>query len=1549
MIDTDRKITFITDYLNEYLKKVEILNKQGLFDSAKHFELFAIELARIWFGTDFNNCNDKKFNAAYIDLISTDKKIFVQVSTTKSIDTKINKTIKNVKESDFKDKIERLLFIFLDNGEVSQISQTEKFEKFNKDKDIINIQGILSKAGSDKTFCENLYNLVKKSFPNLEEELVKFSQALDLSRHNIEQINSTIGGAYEIDRGEYVKAIQVKDSKINLILGRAGSGKTVLGKLLLKDTVTLFARSELFASLGSLNEIWHFNFEFILQFLGTKKLNIFIDSLEFIADNSHRDTLLTYLLEKTLHYKNVKIYMTCRTSDSRAFLKINNRFNVQTFEIADLSDKQIKEIKEKFQILKSLSTENAYASLLNNPWYLNVIVENVSDVNSIGDENELRNVIWEQVVCKDKKQVCDTTLRRNTISAIIHDRAKIKSLYVLKDHYNISVVNSLISDGILIENPNEKNEIRAKFDIFEDIYFERYIDGKFKEARGDYYVFFSSIGDLGNCIYRRYQIWVSNKLWIKKNRDEFIFKIIFNDNVPDHWNNQTIIGIVKARHSLPFFSEYADRLVANNCFYLIKFIDCVNLYAFEIDYTNSTTLKLKPTGESRNNIMQIVCETNVYKDCKEIVSSIVKLISDWCTNLNWMEGLPTNAQFAKEILSYVICNELNKVNNDDFNEDLVISSVKLLYALAEISKETICSLWTNMRKWLKNGTRDEERVADKIIKAGLSFGNYSLTKNIAVELCELANFYWRFDYFNPKLKRYISYANNEVNVQRFHCWGLNGQFEDHSYDCHEKVFYLKSFIYPLLQTNFVVGLKFIISFINQSVDIFNKTYPNELNTFNLVINDEKKQFYGNADLWGAYRGIGNAPELIEDLLLCLEAFLLREFHNTKDKRAIKRVAIIVREIILAESNNIALLPIILSLGIEFYDILKEYALDLASNIDIVLLDLNRLVQESQVSINYIGMLADWEKEELKKHHEQNFRKLTLQDYIIRLQAEPELSDKVYALLDNLYREIPNDKEHSIQYLNIQKMDFRYVEAIQEGNVIKIKPKVDGEAKKVTEDNEGYTKPLYNCLERFNTFCQNFNAENYDINSIINLAEDFLSVDRRLIYTYRLNKTVAELVLVILGNNDINNEVREKYIGIMIDGLTSLMGEARIALPGLNEIFKRVRLFENKDYFILWKQFDFNLSDKCFLSLTKLIVSILIYNQGAQELIETIRNYLSTNKSLEKYFVNLLLMLMQEEMERREEYYKSLRADSFDSFQFDVNKAIATIYKNVKEDINIDFINESKISPHHLYSVCNLDLSTEEYYDLISKILNNFIHCAEEGDIYQKIDFYERDAFSNCLRRNMLSGFKQADMIINMMFKKKMIENLSHNAEEFYEDVLGLLVADYFDAYKNLERRKLICHIWDSIEGRVKESEEAVRRLNNCLIFTRHRNRYGSWEKFTTHYSYEDKVYINNKFIKYGHYDIIQSIRNIYILKADELLPEILISLSKLLTESESIRRWLYEVKFELVSIISKAFFNHQESIKTDAELTDAFEKTLESLVKISFQEAALLLDEFRVH
>lgn len=1549
MIDTDKKITFITDYLNDYCKKVEVLNKQGLFDSAKHFELFAIELARIWFGVDFTNCNDKKFNAAYIDLISTDKKIFVQVSTTKSIDAKINRTIKNVKESDFKDKIERLVFIFLDNGDVSQISQTEKFEKFDKYQDIINIQGILSKAGSDKAFCDSLYSLISKSFPDLEKELFKFSQALELSLHEINRIKSTIGDSYEINRSDYLKEIKIKNNKNNMILGRAGSGKTVLGKLLLKDTVTLFARAELLVSSGSLYDIWKFNLDFVLQYLGTKNLNIFIDSLEFVADNIHRDVLLTFLLEKTSKYQNVKVYLTCRTSDSKAFLKINNCYNIQIFEIEDLSKKQIKEIKDEFQILKSLSTENAYASLLNNPWYLNIIVENLSEVNAISDENELRNLIWEQVICKAKKETCDITLRRDSISAIIENRAREKSLYVLKDNYNVTAVNSLLSDGILIENSNNKNEIRVGFDIFEDIYFERYIDRKFKEAKGDYHKFFSTIGELGNCIYRRYQIWVSNKLWIKRNREEFIFQIIFNNNVPDHWKNQTIIGIVKARHSLPFFSEYADMLIAKNCFYLIKFIDIVNLYAFEIDYTNSITLQLKPTGESRNNIMQIVCETKVYKASKEIVSSIVKLIGDWCTNINWMEDLPINAQYAKEILTYVISYELNKVNYDDFNEDIVISNVKLLYALAEISKENICSLWADMRKWLKNGTSDEERVADKIIKEGLSFGNYSLTKNLAVELCELANFYWRFDYFNSRTKKFISHFSNEINIQRFHCWGLNGKFENHSYDCHEKVFYLKSFIYPLLQTNFFDGLKFIISFINQSVDIFNETYPNELNTFRLVIKGKNKQFYGNEDLWVAYRGIGNAPELIQDLLLCLEAFLLRELHNSKDEKAIKYFAIIVRETIFAESNNITLFPIILSLGIEFYNILKDYALDLASNIDLVLLDLNRLVQESQVSINYIGMLADWEINELKKHHEQKFRKLNLQDYVIRLQAESELSDKVYALLDNLYREIPNDKEHSIQYLNIQKMDFRHVEAVQEGNVIEIKPKVDGEAKKVTENNEEYTKPLHDCLERYNIFCKNFNVDNYDINSIINLAEDFLSVDRRLIYSYRLNKTVAELILVVLGNKDIDNDVREKYIDIMIEGLASLIGEARMALPGLKEIFGRVRLFENKDYFILWKQFDFNLSDNYYLRLTKLIVSILVNNQEAQELIDTIRNYLMTNKPLEKYFVNLLLMLTQEEMERREEYNKNLRSDSFSDFQFDTNKAIEDIYKNVKEDVKLDFIDKSQISPRYLYSVCNLDLSTEEYYELISKILNHFIHCADEGNIYQKIDFYERDALSNCLRRNMLSGFKQADVIIDMMFQKKVIKNLSHNAEAFYKDVVGLLVADYFDAYKNLERRKLICHIWDSIECRLKENEDAIRRLSDCLIFTRQRNRYGSWEKFPTHYSYEDKVYINDKINKYGHYNIIQSIRNIYILKADELLPEILVSLSNLLKDSVSIKLWLYEVRLELVSIISKAFFNHQESIKNKATLSEAFENVLESLVKISFQEAALLLDEFRVH
>lgn len=76
---------------------------------------------------------------------------------------------------------------------------------------------------------------------------------------------------------------------------------------------------------------------------------------------------------------------------------------------------------------------------------------------------------------------------------------------------------------------------------------------EFSKCKGRYSEFFDEIEKFGRCIYRRYQIWISNKLLAKNNRERFLFELVFSDKMPQMWRKQTEIGLVKSRFSAPFF------------------------------------------------------------------------------------------------------------------------------------------------------------------------------------------------------------------------------------------------------------------------------------------------------------------------------------------------------------------------------------------------------------------------------------------------------------------------------------------------------------------------------------------------------------------------------------------------------------------------------------------------------------------------------------------------------------------------------------------------------------------------------------------------------------------------------------------------------------------------------------------------------------------------------------------------------------------------------------------------------------------------------------
>lgn len=340
MQNTGERINFIADYLSNYESKIQLLNSCGLFDAAVHFELFAQEVCKLWFaGKQFSNLNIDTYTYPCVDLISDDKSIFVQVSTTNNVSAKITKTLESIQKSNKPNisSIKNIKFFMLHNSSVSRVKdKTVGTLTFTKQTDLITTKMVLEKAKTDFAFQTVLYELfqrdavLKNDFDNLKEVIEK-------SKFDISEIAHLINGEYEIDRSELINKIISDNAKNTAILGQAGYGKSVICKKTVEDkTNVLYARAERFIEEIDINNIWGFNIKSILN-VSSQAFIFFIDSLEFIADSYTKNNLLPYLFEITKNMSNVQIIVSCRTTDYNAFLKITSQYQIQTYEVAEVS------------------------------------------------------------------------------------------------------------------------------------------------------------------------------------------------------------------------------------------------------------------------------------------------------------------------------------------------------------------------------------------------------------------------------------------------------------------------------------------------------------------------------------------------------------------------------------------------------------------------------------------------------------------------------------------------------------------------------------------------------------------------------------------------------------------------------------------------------------------------------------------------------------------------------------------------------------------------------------------------------------------------------------------------------------------------------------------------------------------------------------------------------------------------------------------------------------------------------------------------------------
>ena len=1590
MLNSNERMGFIIEYMSSYDEKIKMANKNGLFDAAKMFELFAIEVCNVWFGQKFSNLNDETATYPYVDLISENRELLVQVSTVQDVPTKIKTTLEKIRDS--KDKkcsdLKNIVFFVLSNNSIDKVREYSGDNQigsisFTIKDNLITTNDIITKAQNDLNFQKKLYKVLKDEYENFNINIRKFKGALELSNSGLKNIEGLIKGEYEIDRNEFLEKITKDNERYISIQGGAGSGKSVLCKKYVEnEKLVLYARAERFLEESHIDDIWGCCIQDVLECINGKKLIFFIDALEFIADCAEtKFELLQYLYDMAAEYQNVYIVTSCRTSDKNAFIKLETNFSIKIYEVGDITEDELALLMKQYPIIHKMYKTNSYVDLLKSPFYINLIVSNSMDIDNIGDENSLREYIWKNIICLEEKSRMYGILSNKvieTVEKIVFERARKFMLGIHKDDIDRDIMHALLSEGVIAQ---QGDYIRLKYDIFEDICFEHYFDKAFDLCKGKYKTFYDEIENLGRCVYRRYQIWISNKMFIQVNRDKFLYSLTFSDEIPQSWKRQTEIGIVKSRFCDNYFEEQGSEILEQGM--LFDFVKNINLFAFEGELLHirqeSPQMKLSPIGNGRPCIIRLLKNEEIYK--KNIIGrdDIVKLCLDYAKQ---EDKVAVIASDACAMMEYYVEYSLQESEQENYYKiiDEISSCLEALYRMADNSEEWLKKFFNTLINNYINGNRKSMRKSEDIMEWTLKNAYPALVAGLASELCSIADILWlrgkvdaeKFDFYRAdRLSKGFEY-------------GLSEKAEHYNY--LYRTVYENAFLWNLFRLNFKVGFHWAIQFINRVILEYATNNPEYVIKIKVKISESNaiKEYWGNGNMWLAGIRDHNVPTLIGDVIFCLKEAIISSLEICKkDHEFTVAFASYVKETIYSKSNNIVLLTIIESIGMHFENELPGYALDLATSIELVHWDTTRYMLYKKNPTKELlerQILKTMGIPELKDRYELDKKcDLSIQEYVSHTQIyfDSMVQDKCYGILDYLYSIIKNDAENAQDYLQIQKMDMRGAKATKiTDNIIMLEPQISGEAEKIVLRQEEFNKPKQRLNAAIKKCNDNMVSGQIDLPSTLDVIKVILELMKDTDMAFQYENLLILLIASAINHQELENEKREKFCTIWINGIEKLFSNgnflADIALMPvlLNQLENDVAIgIKNK--------------------IKKIVLDCLMYKgqHGViDEMAKYVKRYLANHETLAQAVFNTIIKLSEDQMEHQKynaNYLKVSKKDKEFIFNPNMQPKLSGIDRYIKDDdgncytsreeeiidryllqeesLEIDVFDMSNydISTICYVANCGLNFTNESFRMVIHEILLCVIdiwkYTKRNYNAHEIFDVYQEHEIIELFQREMIQTQDDAKMAIDILFEEIDFTKFTTDTIEFYQDIFGNFLCEFFDSYVDSKRRNICKKKILYIEKKVNDiDEEYVRiQLYKSLMLSVTRYCTGDWSKIKTNYSYVDKQFLNKQFTKYGKYHIKELLRTIYQMHMDELLPEILISIRNSFQNAKSevnkFKKSIREQEAIVQLIILKSFITYSDKIKQDQELIEAYEDILEILINLNYEQAAVILDEFRIH
>lgn len=889
----------------------------------------------------------------------------------------------------------------------------------------------------DKDFFQHFDNAQLSPYFKAVEKLKSDSKEI------LRPIKTSIGkgeSEFKLPRTEAREKIlqAISGSQLTIVTGKPGVGKSAEIKEIIQTnfpnaSVFVFRADQfnestlanVFSSQG-VNETIQDIFSCIS--LIPEKI-IFIDSLEKLLE-ADPECAFTQLLALLKEHPEIRIIASSR---KYAIDLITLKFGIDKndtwiIDIPTLNEEELKLVSEKFPELSSVLKNDKVKKLLQSPKYLDFSILAIGKTNDDYANvsiTEFKDKLWNSLVVDSTNTKNGLPIKREeAFKEIAVKRAKEMKLFTKPDKSDAEAIVCLENDEIVFQENNNR-KYAPTHDILEDWALVKYVSSILEDFPKPKDLF----DNLGNepAIRRAFRLWVEDYLIDNGSKINELIKATVSDQaIEKYWADELLVAVFKSENSNSFFTAFEKELLADNAVFFNRCLHIIKTCCKESDQKSNSSNLLLPIGSGWKEALFFIQKH--IAQLETIKLSILNFLADWYYRLLVQYNKIENSELvaAKSIvLTYLREIEEEKEFWQEENAKNKSSNlITILFDLASISKEEIKELIA--RAFAYKESRDSWKLNsfyENVIESCLSgIGNQRLIKELPELIVETAWKNWK--HVPPKD---TDFPNDRFGIIARHslrdeeCWGIRDKHSFFPSGIYKTPFYNLLWAHP------IVGLKFIVDFINYSVEFYvNATceYKHKISQIEIELNDGTVvKLYAAWELWAAYRGSSVTNYALESLLMSFEKFLIETAKRKSDvsKENIKYMF----DYVLKNSNSVAPLSVLTSVAIAYPEEAEEAMLPLLSVREFYDWDLSRALQEHSVLApmdNHIAFAQKerWESNQLP-HRKQYTRGLG--DFIVNYQFNiRKLNPQIHNLFDKLKAKI---KEEDVMWKKrLNEIDIR---------------------------------------------------------------------------------------------------------------------------------------------------------------------------------------------------------------------------------------------------------------------------------------------------------------------------------------------------------------------------------------------------------------------------------------------------------------------------------------------------------------------------------------------